>query len=154
MPDRTEFERPPQVIHWDDLPREHLRRGIERAGFGGENMLCQFAWVQPGAETRPHRHDFEQLVIVLEGRCDFYVGGVPMACGPGDMLRVPPHTEHYIVVTGDRPVFEIDVFAPVRSDYAHLLDHQRGEWTPRKRDVGSTPSSSDSSHPASSSDLK
>ncbi len=120
---------PPRLMNWNELPKEVLRRGIERAGFGGENILCQFAWVSPGAEIRPHSHDFEQLVIVLDGQCLFHVGGVPHHCGPGSLLRVPPHTEHYIEVTGDKPVFEIDIFAPVREDYAHLLDHQRGEWT-------------------------
>jgi len=119
----------PRVMNWDDLPRESLRRGIERAGFGGENMLCQLAWIQPGAEKRPHRHDFEQLVIVIEGECVFNVDGVAHRCGPGSLLRVPANAEHYVEVIGDRPVFEIDVFAPVRPDYAHLLDHQRGEWT-------------------------
>jgi len=131
MPKYTcaEFTSPPRVMNWKDLPREHLRRGIERAGFGGENMLCQLAWVSPGAQTRPHSHDFEQLVIVIEGECLFHIDGVAHRCGPGSLLRVPPNAEHYIEVIGDRPVFEIDVFAPVRADYAHLLDHQRGEWT-------------------------
>lgn len=130
-PKTTNYASEPQLMNWNDLPREVLRRGIERAGFGGENVLCQFAWVSPGAEKRPHAHDFEQLVIVLLGQCLFHVGGVPHRCGPGSLLRVPPLTEHYIEVMGDEPVFEIDVFSPVREDYAHLLDHQRDEWTPQ-----------------------
>lgn len=125
----------PRLMNWNDLPREVLRRGIERAGFGGENMLCQLAWVSPGAQTRPHRHDFEQLVIVIEGECLFHVDDVAHRCGPGSLLRVPPNAEHFIEVLGDKPVFEIDVFAPVRADYAHLLDHQRSEW--RGRAAGS-----------------
>ena len=128
--DAPKFASRPRLMNWNELPREILRRGIERAGFGGENMLCQFAWVSPGAALRPHSHDFEQLVIVLDGECLFHVGSVPHRCGPGSLLRIPPHTEHYIEVIGDKPVFEIDVFAPVRKDYAHLLDHQRDEWTP------------------------
>ena len=124
------FVTPPQLMNWNDLPREMLRRGIERSAFGGENVLCQFAWVSPGAELRPHSHEFEQVVIVVEGDCLFHVGGVAHACGPGSLLRVPPKTEHFIEVVGDKPVFEIDIFAPVREDYAYLLDHQRGEWTP------------------------
>lgn len=126
---RSSFVSAPRLMNWNDLPRESLRRGIERAGFGGENVLCQFAWVSPGAERRPHSHEFEQLVIVLEGQCLFHVGGTAHRCGPGSLLRVPPLTEHYIEVLGDAPVFEIDIFAPVRADYAHLLDHQRDEWT-------------------------
>ncbi|MGE0802512.1 MAG: cupin domain-containing protein [Lautropia sp.] len=125
----TDFVRAPQLMNWNDLPREFVRRGIERTGFGGEQLLCQLAWVQPGAELRPHRHDFEQLVIVLEGECFFHVAGVAHACRAGSLLRIPPHAEHYVEVVGDKPVFEMDIFAPVRPDYAHLLDHQRGEWT-------------------------
>ncbi|QHE85984.1 cupin domain-containing protein [Hydrogenophaga sp. BPS33] len=119
------FIAPAQLMNWNDLPREKMRPGIERAGFGGDHVLCQFAWVQPGATLRPHSHDFDQLVVVVEGECIFHVGGVPHACRPGSLLRVPPHTEHYIEVVGDKPVFEIDLFAPVREDYAHLMDHQR-----------------------------
>lgn len=124
-----DFLAAPRLMNWNDLAREHLRRGIERSGFGGENVLCQLAWIEPGAEQRPHSHDFEQLVIVIQGECLFHVDGVAHQCGPGSLLRVPPNAEHYIEVTGNEPVFEIDVFAPVRSDYAHLLDHQRAEWT-------------------------
>lgn len=124
------FQSPPQLMNWHTLAREVLRPGIERAGFGGEHVLVQLAWVQPGAERRPHQHDFEQLVIVLEGECDFHVGDVVHRCRAGSLLRVPPHTMHYIEVVGDQPVFEMDLFAPVRDDYAHLLDHQRAEWTP------------------------
>ena len=124
-----DFVSAPKLMNWNELQREGLRRGIERAGFGGENMLCQLAWISPGAETRAHRHDFEQLVIVIEGECLFHVAGVAHRCGPGSLLRVPPNAEHFVEVVGDKPVFEIDVFAPVRADYAHLLDHQRGEWT-------------------------
>jgi quercetin dioxygenase-like cupin family protein len=124
-------------MNWNNLPREFVRRGIERCGFGGENALCQLAWIQPGAELRPHRHDFEQLVLILEGECLFHVDGVPHACTQGSLLRIPANAEHYVEVVGDKPVFEMDIFAPVRPDCAHLLDHQRGEWT--RVDAGQTP---------------
>lgn len=126
--------RPPTLMNWNTLEREFLRRGIERAGFGGEGAICQFAWVQPGAETRPHSHNYEQLVIVVEGECLFHVGDVAHECIPGSLLRIPPNVMHYIEVVGDKPVFEIDVFAPVHAPYAHLLDHQRSEWSHNNQD--------------------
>lgn len=120
--------RTPQLYNWNNLPREFVRPGIERCGLGGENVVCQFGWVQPGATLRPHSHDFEQIVMILEGNCIYHVGGVPHQCTAGSFIRVPPNTEHYIEVSGSDPVLNLDIFAPVQTEYAHLLDHQRAEW--------------------------
>lgn len=120
--------RPPTLYNWADVPREFVRRGIERCGIGGENVLCQFGWIEPGAELRPHSHDFEQVVMILEGDCIYHVGGVPHQCTRGSVIRVPPHTEHYIEVTGTKTVLNLDIFAPVREDLRYLLDHQKAEW--------------------------
>lgn len=120
--------RPPRLFNWNDLPREFVRQGIERAGVGGKDLVCQFGWIEPGAALRPHSHDFEQLVMIIEGECLYHVGGVPHACRPGSVIRVPPHTEHYIEVTGTQTVLNLDIFAPVHPEYAHLLDHQKAEW--------------------------
>ena len=84
--------------------------------------------MEPGAELRPHEHDFEQVVMILEGECTYHVGGVPHACRRGSVIRVPPHTEHYIEVTGTETVLNLDIFAPVREDLRYLLDHQKAEW--------------------------
>ena len=118
----------PQLYNWASLAREYVRPGIERAGVGGENVVCQFGWVEPGAALRPHQHAFEQLVLILEGHCIYHDGGVPHRCSRGSVVRVPPHTEHYIEVTGEETVLNLDIFAPVPPEYAHLLDHQRDEW--------------------------
>jgi hypothetical protein len=37
------------------------------------------------------------------------------------MIRVPPNTMHCIEVTGSETVLNLDIFAPIREDYAHLL---------------------------------
>ncbi len=119
---------PPRLFNWNDIAREDVRRGIQRAGLGGEGIVCQFAWIEPGAELRPHQHDHEQIVLILEGECIYHVGGVPHACRAGSFVRVPPYTEHYIEVSGSSPVVNLDIFAPVPEAYRHLLDHQRAEW--------------------------
>lgn len=113
-----------ELFRWDDIQREHVRAGVERAAFGGEGVICVFNWVSPGNDVRPHQHDFEQLALILEGECTYEVGGVVHRCGPGSMVRIPPLTMHHIEVTGDRTVLNLDVFAPVREDLGHLLDHQ------------------------------
>ena len=42
------------------------------------------------------------------------------------MIRIPPDVEHWAEVIGDEPVMNLDVFNPIREDYKHLVEHQRG----------------------------
>jgi len=111
-----------QPLNWNDQLRETVGNGfIERCGFGGTNSIAVFNWVKPGHEPHPHKHDFEQIVFILEGECNYHVDDRVFACRPGSMLRVPPNTMHYIEVTGNQTVLNLDIFAPIRPDYAHLL---------------------------------
>jgi mannose-6-phosphate isomerase-like protein (cupin superfamily) len=45
--------------------------------------------------------------------------------GPGSIMLIPAGVEHYIEPTGEEPVMNLDVFAPARSDYGHLLEWMR-----------------------------
>jgi mannose-6-phosphate isomerase-like protein (cupin superfamily) len=45
----------------------------------------------------------------------------------GSIVFVPAGVEHYIEPLGDEVVKNLDVFAPAREDYLHLLDWMRGE---------------------------
>jgi mannose-6-phosphate isomerase-like protein (cupin superfamily) len=37
-------------------------------------------------------------------------------------MLIPAGVEHYIEPTGEGPVMNLDVFAPARSDYMHLIE--------------------------------
>jgi hypothetical protein len=39
-------------------------------------------------------------------------------------MHIPAGVEHYIEPTGSEPVMNLDVFAPARADYMHLLEAQ------------------------------
>ena len=47
------------------------------------------------------------------------------AFGTSDVMLVPAGVEQYIEPTGDETVENIDVFAPARADYLHLLEWLR-----------------------------
>jgi hypothetical protein len=47
------------------------------------------------------------------------------AVGPGSIMLIPAGVEHYIEPIVDETVENIDVFAPARSDYLHLLEWMR-----------------------------
>jgi quercetin dioxygenase-like cupin family protein len=117
-----------QLYQWDNLPKEVVRPGVERAGFSGDNVLMVMNWLEPGMETRPHSHPFEQLAYVVSGRMRFVVGEDVFEAGAGSMIRIPPNIEHYGEPIGDEPVLNLDVFSPIREDYRHLVEYQQGDF--------------------------
>lgn len=116
-----------QHYHWDALPKETVRPGVTRAGFRGDDVLLVMNWLQPGMQTRPHHHPFEQLAYIVQGRMRFFVGDEVIEAGAGSVIRIPPDVEHYGEPIGDEPVLNLDVFAPFREDYRHLVEYQHGK---------------------------
>jgi quercetin dioxygenase-like cupin family protein len=117
------------LLHnWNDLPREVVRPGVERVGFRGDNAMCVMNWLSPGMMVNPHSHPFEQLVVIVQGRVRFHIGHDAVEGGPGSMIRIPPNVVHYAEPIGDEVVLNLDVFAPLRQDYLHLVAYQADEF--------------------------
>nr|AYM52945.1 hypothetical protein [Jahnella sp. MSr9139] len=80
--------------------------GIEHRTVAGprDGLKSLEVWVQtlaPGAETPLHRHDCEEVVVVLAGagRCE--INGEVQVFGPGSTIIVPPNAVHRLVVTSE-----------------------------------------------------
>ncbi|WP_454873536.1 cupin domain-containing protein [Paraburkholderia xenovorans] len=116
------------MYNWNDLPREFVRKGIERAGFRGDNVILVLNWIEPNIKVNPHRHSFEQLAICIQGRFNYHVANEVVEMTPGSMLRVPPDTEHYVEPLGDEVALNLDIFSPIREDYKHLVEFQASEF--------------------------
>lgn len=116
------------VANWNALDRETVRKGVERVGFRGEDVLLVMNWLQPDMETNPHSHPFEQVTAIVSGRVRFHVGDETFEAEPGTFIRIPPNVKHYAEPLGDEPALNLDVFAPIRDDYRHLADHQKNHF--------------------------
>ena len=122
------MENPEEIcFQYADLPKEELCDGMmKRSGFRGDDALITFNTVMPGIERpEPHNHPFDQLVLVLSGEMILEVDGRDYECGPGTITRVPSNAMHTGEVAGNEPVLNMDVFAPVRQDYLHLVNYQK-----------------------------
>ncbi len=117
-----------RVHEWNGLPKEVVRPGVERAGFRGDDVLMVMNWLEPGMEVNPHSHPCEQLVYVVQGTMRFVVDGEELIAGAGSLIRIPPDVEHFGEPIGDEQVLNLDVFAPIRADYRHLVEHQMAEF--------------------------
>lgn len=117
-----------RLYNWDTLEKEVVRKGVERAGFRGDDVLMVMNWLEPGMDTNPHSHPFEQLAYIVQGRVIFHVGEEAFEAGPGSVIRIPPGVTHYAEPVGDEPALNLDVFAPIREDYRHLVDYQQADF--------------------------
>lgn len=48
----------------------------------------------PGGGPPPHKHQWEEIYVVLSGRMDVLVDGQTKHLGPGDFAHVPANTPH------------------------------------------------------------
>ncbi len=117
----------PVAANWDDIPSEVVRRGVSRKGFGTSDVILVMNEIDPVIDVKPHKHDdFDQIATIVSGEAIYHVGDVAHRVRPGSLLLIPAGVEHYIEPLGTEPVQNLDVFAPARSDYTHLL-----HWMPR-----------------------
>jgi quercetin dioxygenase-like cupin family protein len=116
-----------QHYRWDELPKEAVRPGVTRAGCRGDDVLLVMNWLEPGMQTRPHSHACEQLSYVVQGRMRFVVGDEVIEADAGSVIRVPPNALHYGEPMDGKPALNLDVFAPFREDYRHLVDYQAAD---------------------------
>lgn len=106
--------------NWNESPWQLVREGITRVVFAMEadSCACTVARVENGNEVKPHTHPNEQVALVLEGECDYYVDGVAYRLTPGSWVTVPPNVEHYIhVYDSSVPCLQMDIFTPDRPEY-------------------------------------
>lgn len=105
------------AVNWDDIPAHDVRPGVRRKVYSTDQVMMAWHELAVGMALNPHRHeDFDQLVLIHQGRCRYYVNGVPHELRPGSMLLVPKGAEHYIEPT-EGPCINVDVFAPPRADF-------------------------------------
>jgi quercetin dioxygenase-like cupin family protein len=107
---------------------EHLRiwDGVTVQAVEGARTTLAVVDLEPGATVPEHRHDNEQLGVLIRGAMRFRVGDEVRDLAPGDTWRVLSEVPHE-VAAGPEGALAIECFTPVRDDWAGLerLDGRR-----------------------------
>jgi mannose-6-phosphate isomerase-like protein (cupin superfamily) len=93
------------VIERDDLPDAELR-GFD---YGDTNVSLIFVDAGPGEGPKLHRHAYEEIFIILEGRSTFTVGAETVVAGGGQIVIVRPGVAHKFVNSGQGSLRQIDI---------------------------------------------
>lgn len=105
------------LSNFNDIEWEVVREGVKRKAFTGEGATIALNELTPGHAPKPHTHIHEQIVYIIQGEGDFNVAGEVYHLTAGGLMVIPPNVEHFIQVTGDEPVLNLDIFTPKRPEY-------------------------------------
>jgi len=111
-----------------DLEPQQLFTGLLARTVHGERITMAVVELDPGAELPEHRHENEQLGMVLGGSLEFRVGDESRELRPGQTWRIPPNVPHEVTAGAEGAVV-IDVFAPPRTDWTGI--ERAGPRSPR-----------------------
>ena len=113
----------PKVLDWGKcdwfIPNPSTRRKCFQ---GSDNFTITMGEIQPGIAPGPHTHDYEQTVVILSGKCDFYVGDkkytfdATLEDGGICFMTIPGGVVHWIENPYDKPVMNMDIFCPKRTE--------------------------------------
>ncbi|NLB90822.1 MAG: cupin domain-containing protein [Clostridiales bacterium] len=115
----------PKLLHFDRCEWEEMREKVLMKCFQGQNMTIQYAEITPGHRLSPHAHEYEQIAMILQGECDFFVDGIAYSMKAGSIMSIPPMAEHYIKAKGSEAVLNLDIFYPKRSDRNESVETEK-----------------------------
>lgn len=102
-----------------DLETLPIWDGVLGRAVQGAHITMGVLELEPHSVVPEHRHDNEQLGIVLRGSMTFTIGGEQRELTAGDTYTIPSNVPHGVTTGADGAVV-IDVFSPVRQDWSRF----------------------------------
>jgi quercetin dioxygenase-like cupin family protein len=113
----------------DEVRFQKLWAGISGRIVEGERITVAVVELEPNGTVPSHRHEHEQMGLVIRGQVTFTVGDETRTFGPGGTWRVPSMTPHG-ALTGPDGATVVDVFNPTREDWhpAPIDEEVKPRW--------------------------
>ncbi|MCO5178292.1 MAG: cupin domain-containing protein [Thermomicrobiales bacterium] len=95
------------LVAWESLQPQNVgspgvvARFMHAAEHGISTISLMLGEVAPGDGPRLHRHDYEEVFVVTEGRGQFDIGEASVQAGVGDVVVVPAGVPHRFTNVGD-----------------------------------------------------
>jgi quercetin dioxygenase-like cupin family protein len=100
---------------WDKMKPEEVTELYRRKVVLGQKVTVAKVEVIQGSVTQPHRHESEEIIIVLKGAWRFYLPTGEVTLRANQMLAIPPGLEHSSEALED--TVALDICAPARIDW-------------------------------------
>jgi quercetin dioxygenase-like cupin family protein len=116
-------------IRIDDYDPIELTPGARARTPYGEQIMLSYLELDEGCVVPRHSHPHEQAGMLLKGRMELTIGDESRLCEVGDLFIIPGDTPHAARPV-DGPAVVLDIFSPVREDYAEMFNQYVREERP------------------------
>lgn len=96
-------------IRQQTLPFVGLSHNFVGADHGDVQISAYLLRAQPGQGPGPHRHPYDEVQFVREGRGRYVVNGAEFEASAGDILVIKAGEIHSFKCVGDAPLVEVDI---------------------------------------------
>jgi quercetin dioxygenase-like cupin family protein len=97
------------AVHQTDLPLVGMSYEFIGANHGGTSLSFFLVNGEPGMGPRLHKHDYDEVVYVIEGKSTWTVGDSVREGRPGDILIVRAGEPHKFINSGTGILRQIDI---------------------------------------------
>lgn len=121
-----------EVVIWEiavATVRKRAEFGMDRPGFkfdgqadGGTNASFIYVDIEPGVKVRLHRHQYDEIFVILDGTATFRAGGEVIEVEAGDVVISPAGEAHGFENTGAVRLRQVDIHATDRIEQENLED--------------------------------
>lgn len=96
-------------VRQQDLPFQGSSHQFVGAMHGDVDICAYLLSALPGRGPGPHRHPYDEVQFVREGRGLYRVDGREFEAGAGDILVIKAGEVHEFVCIGDAPLVQVDI---------------------------------------------
>jgi quercetin dioxygenase-like cupin family protein len=114
-------------IDLDKIPPVEISPGVRVRTPYLQNLMLSYLEMDEDSVVPLHKHPHEQGGVLLRGRLELTIGDEVRVVEPGSLFLIPANVPHKARPVGG-PVVVLDVFSPVREDYAALFN----KYVPRE----------------------
>ena len=96
-------------VRQQELPFTGMSHNFVGADHGDVNVSAFLLDAPPGRGPGPHRHPYDEVQFIREGRALYVVDGREFEAGAGDILVIKAGEVHSFRNIGDGPLVQVDV---------------------------------------------
>ena len=96
-------------VRQQDLPFSGMSHNFVGADQGDVNVSAFLLNAPPGRGPSPHRHPYDEVQFIREGRALYVVDGREFEAGAGEILVIKAGEVHSFRNIGDGPLVQLDV---------------------------------------------